>query len=150
MGSDGDFVPSYGGRSPERFAAGFLDAFMTQAAARIVLKQLEGLAPSSSLALGEVDLDGGRTTQRAGDHYTILKEYLEDEACRDGRQWLKGLMQKDHLLGVRVAEARVAYATEGFQWEVLQGMVPAQMHEDNGEVMREMMMMSSIDDGITE
>eukprot|EP00976_Prorocentrum_cordatum_P018773 380725-Prorocentrum_minimum.AAC.4 len=30
MGSDGDFVPSYNGKSPERFVSGFLQAFFTQ------------------------------------------------------------------------------------------------------------------------
>mmetsp|Transcript_31552 Transcript_31552/g.68961 ORF Transcript_31552/g.68961 Transcript_31552/m.68961 type:complete len:194 (-) Transcript_31552:130-711(-) len=142
MGSDGDFAPSYNGKSPERFVSEFLHAFFTQAGARIVLKQLEGLAPRSSLAITEeeqanISLDGEHTTSRAADHYEILKNYLEEVPCRDGDKWLEGIMKKDQLLGLRVAEARVAYAGDGFQWDVLKGMVPKQLEDGNAEVMRE-------------
>ena len=41
-GSDGDFVPSYNGQSPERFASRFLEAFLTQVIPR---------PPKSSIAL---------------------------------------------------------------------------------------------------
>ena len=51
-GSEGDFVPSYGGLSPERYVARFLETFLTQAGARIVLKQMEGVSPGLNRTAG--------------------------------------------------------------------------------------------------
>ena len=54
--ADGDFVPTLQGKSPERFAAISMQRMLTHCAARIVLKQMEGLAPQTGVGqMGEVE-----------------------------------------------------------------------------------------------
>ena len=68
MGSDGDFVPSFaGGISPERFAANSLKRMITHAAARIVLKQMEGIAPQTGIGKSA---DPGAADVNAPHHHT--------------------------------------------------------------------------------
>ena len=70
----------------------------------------------------------------------MLKRYLEDEACRDAGEWMRGLMALDALLGVRVAEARQSYASDenGFEWETFRVICCKNLEDDNLAMQQEM------------
>ena len=130
MGSDGDFVPSFaGGISPERFAANSLKRMITHAAARIVLKQMEGIAPQTGIGKsadpGAADVnaphhhtDAERNVANIANRQKLLQDMLTDVPMgADPNEWLLELARKDGLRAVRVAEARKGYCQDGFGWD---------------------------------
>eukprot|EP00793_Prasinoderma_coloniale_P002604 PRCOL_00002086-RA len=144
-GSDGDFVPTFkGGTSPERFAAGGLTRLLTHAAARIVLKQLEGLSPRASAPSGAADVrsastpgdDAARTAASAASKYDVLEAMLAVPMGADAEAWMVELARRDALLAVRVCEARDGYAREGFGWDDLKRVVLEDLQAANEDTLR--------------
>ena len=134
--ADGDFVPTLQGKSPERFAAISMQRMLTHCAARIVLKQMEGLAPQTGVGQmpgGAVDTskeargkgegaknDEERVVQNMVSQYDVLSAMLTDVPMgADPDEWMRELFKRDQLLALRVHEARVGYASDGFEWENL-------------------------------
>ena len=135
--ADGDFVPTLQGKSPERFAAISMQRMLTHCAARIVLKQMEGLAPQTGVGQmpgGAVDAskeardgkgegaknDEERVVQNMVSQYDVLSAMLTDVPMgADPDEWMRELFKRDQLLALRVHEARVGYCEDGFEWENL-------------------------------
>uniref|UniRef100_A0A061QQA7 Chaperonin-like protein n=1 Tax=Tetraselmis sp. GSL018 TaxID=582737 RepID=A0A061QQA7_9CHLO len=125
-GSGKMYVPSdsFGGVSPERKASELLRTLHTFIAARIVLAQLEG-SGRGSLASYNTEF------------YATLKEHLEDVPMKNGDEWLSTLLQKNRMLGIRIAEVRAAYAETDFEWEQVRRLALSGTRDANVELMRE-------------
>ena len=50
---------------------------------------------------------------------------------------MRGLMQKDRLLALRLVEVRESYIKEGFEWDSMQKAAIKEMESSNIEILRE-------------
>lgn len=118
-------IPSdgFGGVSPERKAAQALTSLVTFAAAKAVLAQMSG---SGRGALGAYNAEG----------YRALEYALENESLRDADAWLLKLTKANNLVGVRIAETRLAYASTDFEWDKLKELTLDQLQTGNETTMR--------------
>eukprot|EP00193_Tetraselmis_chui_P002221 CAMPEP_0177763756 /NCGR_PEP_ID=MMETSP0491_2-20121128/7036_1 /TAXON_ID=63592 /ORGANISM="Tetraselmis chuii, Strain PLY429" /LENGTH=209 /DNA_ID=CAMNT_0019279875 /DNA_START=181 /DNA_END=810 /DNA_ORIENTATION=+ len=126
---------SFGGLSPERKASQHLQAFFTFVAVKVVLAQLEGVAPVSSLAVETDGGDGDRSAARINNDYDDLLQFYEQHPLRDADEWMKALVAHNSLLARRVMEVRKAYAEADFEWDSLQRLSNEGLQKSNDELM---------------
>eukprot|EP00894_Picocystis_sp_ML_P004933 jgi/Pico_ML_1/55450/g1130.t1 len=135
---------SFGGNSPERHVAKSMRKFFTFVAAKIVLHQLEGVAPESASPL-EADQPGDaqqgsaearRSAKRIQSDYQQLLDMLQNHPMKDEHEWIQTLLHKNSMLGRRIIEVRKAYAEIDFEWDSLKKVSLSILDEGNDEMMQ--------------
>ena len=97
-------------------------------AVKIVLAQLEGSsAGRGGSAFGSFNPEAVQT----------IYNHLDEVPLKNGDEWLRGLMQKDRLLALRLVEVRESYIKEGFEWDSMQKAAIKEMESSNIEILRE-------------
>ena len=100
----------------------------TMCAVKIVLAQLEGSsAGRGGSAFGSFNPEAVQT----------IYKHLDEVPLKNGDEWLRGLMQKDRLLALRLVEVRESYIKEGFEWDSMQKAAIKEMESSNIEILRE-------------
>lgn len=135
---------SFGGNSPERHVAKSMRKFFTFVAAKIVLHQLEGVAPESATPM-EADRPGDaeqgqaearRSAKRIQSDYQQLLDMLQNHPMKDEQEWIQMLLQKNSMLGLRIMEVRKAYAEIDFEWDNLRKVSLSILDEGNDDMMQ--------------
>lgn len=135
---------SFGGNSPERHVANSMRKFFTFVAAKIVLHQLEGVAPESATPM-EADRPGDaqqgqaearRSAKRIQSDYQQLLDMLQNHPMKDEQEWIQMLLQKNSMLGLRIMEVRKAYAEIDFEWDNLRKVSLSILDEGNDDMMQ--------------
>lgn len=109
---------AFGGATPERAAAAQLARLLTHAAAHAVLDQLPA----------------------GGDARAVLADHLSSTPVGDADAWLAGLARRSAPLASRVADTRLAYATDevvGFEWDNARCLAVDALRGGNASVLRE-------------
>mmetsp|Transcript_18965 Transcript_18965/g.47685 ORF Transcript_18965/g.47685 Transcript_18965/m.47685 type:complete len:222 (-) Transcript_18965:299-964(-) len=141
---------SFGGVSPERKASQHLQAFFTFVAVKVILSQLEGAAPASSLPLEDGGCEARHSAARIRCDYDDLTAFYERHPLRDADEWMRQLAAHNSLLARRVMEVRVAYASTDFEWDSLQRLSVQGLQIGNDELMRWWMQKQYGDSGDSE
>ena len=151
---DGDnkmYVPpgAFGGTTPERQASRMLSTMMTYIATWIVIDQTETVAPSISTPGGTDPTeapdaaDGSTESTRAAARITsthdFLLSFLEQNPCRDGDAFMGALFATNPDVARRVAETRVAYASDDFEWENARRLTLETMRDGNARTQADLL-----------
>ena len=150
-GDDKMYVPpgAFGGTTPERQASRMLSTMMTYIATWIVIDQTETVAPSISTPGGTDPTeapdaaDGSTESTRAAARITsthdFLLSFLEQNPCRDGDAFMGALFATNPDVARRVAETRVAYASDDFEWENARRLTLETMRDGNARTQADLL-----------
>ena len=150
-GDDKMYVPpgAFGGTTPERQASRMLSTMMTYIATWIVIDQTETVAPSISTPGGTDPTeapdaaDGSTESTRAAARITsthdFLLSFLEQNPCRDGDAFMEALFATNPDVARRVAETRVAYASDDFEWENARRLTLETMRDGNARTQADLL-----------
>ena len=145
------FVPAgaFGGETPEKKASRLLTALFTYVATWIVIDQTETVAPSISTPGGTDPTeapdaaDGSTESTRAAARITsthdFLLSFLEQNPCRDGDAFMEALFATNPDVARRVAETRVAYASDDFEWENARRLTLETMRDGNARTQADLL-----------
>ena len=132
---------SFGGISPERMAAQQMQRFFTFVAVKIVLFQMEGVSPRSSLKTesdhdDNSNLDGKQAAERVHSDYEELLEFFQNVTMSDADEWLDKLLHRNNRLALRIMEVRSAYASEDFEWDNMKRLAMEGLADGNDGIKR--------------
>jgi len=123
---------AFSGSTPERAAARQLCRLFTHAAAFVVLDQLEAVAGTPREGEGGSGMAEEVASSLAADR-EALQAHLQSEPLSDPDAWLEKLSARSPRIALRVAETRLAYATEpaGFEWDNLRRLAGEELRGGN-------------------
>lgn len=130
---------AFNGSTPERAASRQLSRFFTHAAAWVVLDQLEAVsggtgerASSRPLSPPPPGLEAAEEAAEAlAADREALANHLQSVPLQDGDTWLAQLSEVTPRVALRVAETRLAYATDSFEWDSLRRLAGEELAAGN-------------------